>query len=294
MANHKRIHQFQSSELPMIDTKQKTISLKTSSTSRQEYGEFHAKVINVRSLFTIIALFALACQNAFAQLNTELTESDRQEWIQGNDLAQYASAAAKWNNDVQQLSKSNPTEGGSDTVLCLGSSSFRLWDSIDTDMAPYTVLRRAYGGAKFCDLAIHTPQLVHGLRFRAAMVFVANDITGSEADKTPQEIQRLAELVIHKVREQNSAAPIFLVAITPTPSRFDHWPKIQAANVALQELATRKQHVYFVSTQEHYLTDGKPRSELFTTDRLHQNETGYKLWASILKKSLDQYINSKE
>jgi hypothetical protein len=294
MKNRKRIQPFPTSVLPMIDTKKKTVSQKTPSTSRLQHRGFHDQVINVRSLFTIIVLFALACQNAFGQVNTEPTESDRQEWIQGNDLGQYASAAEKWNNDVRQLSKSNPTEGGSETVLCLGSSSFRLWDSIDTDMAPYTVLRRAYGGAKFCDLAIHTPELVHGLRFRSAMIFVANDITGSETDKTPQEIQRLAELVIQKVREQNSAAPIFLVAITPTPSRFDHWSKIQAANVALQELATRMQHVYFVPTQEHYLTNDKPRSELFTTDRLHQNETGYKLWASVLKKSLDQYINSKE
>jgi hypothetical protein len=278
----------------MIDTKKKTITQKTSITSRQKHDGFHGQVIHGKGLFTIIALFALACQNAFGQVNAELTETDRQEWIQDNNLGQYASAAEKWNNDVGQLSKSNRTEGGSDTVLCLGSSSFRLWDSIDTDMAPYNVLRRAYGGAKFCDLAIHTPELVHGLRFRSAMIFVANDITGSETDKTPQEIQRLAELVIQKVREQNSAAPIFLVAITPTPSRFDHWSKIQAANVALQQLATRMQNVYFVSTQEHYLTNGKPRGELFTTDRLHQNETGYKLWASILKKSLDQYVNAKE
>jgi len=179
-------------------------------------------------------------------------------------------------------------------VLCVGSSSFRLWDSIDTDMSPYPVVRRAYGGAKFCDLAIHIPELVQGLRFRSAMVFVANDITGSKTDKTPQEIQRLAELVIHKIREENPSAPIYLVAITPTPSRFDHWPKIQAANLALQEIATRMQNVYFVPTQEQYLSNGEPRSELFTSDRLHQNEVGYKLWASILKKSLDQFINSKE
>ena len=275
----------------MIDNEKQSATQEHSHTSLRRPRGFDHPMIRIKCLLALVMLTPLVYQNASSQ---ELTESDRQEWIQSNNLGQYASAAEQWNSDVRQLAKSNCTEGGSDTVLCLGSSSFRLWDSIDTDMAPYPVLRRAYGGAQFCDLAIYTPEIVHGLRFRSAMVFVANDITGSKSDKTPQEIQRLAELVIHKVREQNSEASIFLVAITPTPSRFDHWPKIQAANVALQELAKRMQNVYFVSTEEHYLTNGKPRSELFTTDRLHQNETGYKLWASILKKSLDLYINTKE
>jgi len=255
----------------MIDNEKQSATQEHSHTSLRRPRGFDHPMIRIKCLLALVMLTPLVYQNASSQ---ELTESDRQEWIQSNNLGQYASAAEQWNSDVRQLAKSNCTEGGSDTVLCLGSSSFRLWDSIDTDMAPYPVLRRAYGGAKFCDLAIYTPEIVHGLRFRSAMVFVANDITGSKSDKTPQEIQRLAELVIHKVREQNSEASIFLVAITPTPSRFDHWPKIQAANVALQELAKRMQNVYFVSTEEHYLTNGKPRSELFTTDRLHQQALG--------------------
>ena len=278
----------------MIDNEKHSATQEHSHASLRRQRGFDHTMIRIKCLLAIVMLTQLVYQNASSQEFTELTESDRQEWIQGNNLAQYASAAGKWNNDVRQVSKSNRTDGGSDTVLCLGSSSFRLWDSIDSDMAPYPVLRRAYGGAKFCDLAIHIPELVHGLRFRSAMVFVANDITGSKTDKTPQEIQRLAELVIGKVREQNSTAPIFLVAVTPTPSRFDYWPKIQAANLALQEIATRTENVFFISTQEHYLVNGEPRGELFTSDRLHQNEAGYKLWSSILKKSLDQYIHTKK
>ena len=278
----------------MIDTEKLLATQQLSHAFPRKQSGFCDRVVNLKNLLASIVLSLLVYQISFGQQITELTVSDRQKWIQDNHLEQYASAAEKWSNDVRQLSKSNHADGGSDTVLCLGSSSFRRWDSIDTDMAPYPVVRRAYGGAKFCDLAIYIPDLVHGLQFRSAMVFVANDITGSKTDKAPQEIQRLAELVLHKIREQNPAAPIFLVAITPTPSRFDHWPKIQAANLALQEIATRMQNVHFVSTQEQYLSNGEPRSELFTTDQLHQNEDGYKLWASILKRSLDQYLKTKE
>ena len=39
-----------------------------------------------------------------------------------------------------------------DAILFVGSSSIRLWETIGDDMAPYSAIRRGYGGAKFSDL----------------------------------------------------------------------------------------------------------------------------------------------
>ena len=158
-------------------------------------------------------------------------------------------------------------------------------------MAPYKIVRRAYGGAKYCDLAIHAPKLVDGLRFRAAMIFVANDITGGEKDKSPEEIARLAMIVTDTVRKQQPHAPVFLIAITPSPSRFQHWPKIALANKALEKLASDEATIFFVPSQDKYLnSQGEPRPELFVKDRLHQNQDGYAIWSSILKNSLKKNL----
>jgi hypothetical protein len=220
----------------------------------------------------------------------KLTDADI-AFCKAHDLEKYAKAAERWKAEARKLSEGNAKEGSPDTILCLGSSSFRLWNTISEDLAPYRMLRRAYGGAKYCDLAIHAPQLVQGLEFKAALIFVGNDITGSELDKTPEEIVRLSQLVMESVRKQQPKAPVFLVAVTPTPSRFKHWGRIQEANAALEALAKRTDKTFFIRTEREYLTENnEPRPELFVKDMLHQNPMGYKLWASIIRKSLEENL----
>ena len=219
-------------------------------------------------------------------------ENDSLQFIAKHELTKYAADAAKWDKEIAKLAATNSTDGGEDFILCLGSSSFRLWDTISEDMAPYKIVRRAYGGAKYCDLAIHSPELVNGLRFRAAMIFIGNDITGNAKDKTPEEVARLAKIVMDTVRTQRPDAPVFLIAVTPSPSRFQHWPKITLANQSLKKLAAIEMNTVYVATQNKYLNpQGEPRPELFVKDRLHQNKDGYAIWSSLLKDSLEKNLH---
>ena len=243
------------------------------------------------SICSIAFSFLIVCAPWVTGQEKTAGENAAQQLITKHDLNKYAADATKWDKDVAKLAQNNATEGGDDAILCLGSSSFRLWDTISEDMAPHKIVRRAYGGAKYCDLAIHAPQLIDGLRFRAAMIFVGNDITGNVKDKTPEEVARLSKIVIDTVRKQRPDAPVFLIAVTPSPSRFQHWPKIVLANQALEKLAANNNKTFFIATQSKYLNgEGEPRPELFVKDMLHQNKDGYAIWAGILKDSLDKNL----
>ena len=256
---------------------------------REPSGHIH------RSLLAAILVTSLCLSTALAQEKTAIERPASpfiaSPFIVQNDLVKYAADAAKWDKDVDKLAANIATDSDEDAILCLGSSSFRLWDTIAEDMSPYKVVRRAYGGAKYCDLAIQTPKLVEGLRFRAAMIFIGNDITGKEKDKTPEEIVRLSKIVMDTVRKQHPEAPIFLIAVTPSPSRFEHWPKISKANQSLEKLAMSEKGTFFVSTQSKYLNEqGEPMTELFVKDMLHQNKAGYAIWSSILKDALNKNL----
>ena len=178
----------------------------------------------------------------------------------------------------------NATDGGAEHVLFLGSSSFRLWDTIHEDLAPVKIVKRAYGGARFRDLAIYTPELIAGLRFSKAVIFIANDITGKENEDTdPETTSKLARLVIAQLRIEHPEVPIHLVAVTPTPVRYKHWPRIQVTNVMLRKIAETTPGVFYIPTAYAFLDrDGHPRAELFKEDRLHLNSIGYQIWARIL------------
>jgi len=204
-------------------------------------------------------------------------------------LAPFRKAAKQWEKDVEKLSSNNEADGSDDTIVCLGSSSFRIWDSIDRDMAPFRMVRRAYGSARYRDLAIYTPKLIHKLAFSRAMIFIGNDIVGNNLDATPETVGRLARIVVASILKEQPTADVYLIAVTPTPSRFKLWNKIQIVNQQLEQIASEQSQVHFIPTANSFLdADGQPIEGYFNSDKLHLNDQGYRVWAGILKKHLGE------
>ncbi len=210
------------------------------------------------------------------------------------DVEPYRAAAVeRWESEIQKLESRDKTEEhAADSILFVGSSSIRIWKNIAADMAPYDPIQRGYGGARWSDVAVFAERLIWPHPFRAAVFFVGNDITGGDNDKQPAEVARLFAYVWQQLRKHNATAPVFYVAVTPTPRRWAAWPQIKAANSAVRELCETLDETYFVGTESVFL-DGQrqPRPELFRKDQLHLNEDGYIRWSAIIKSHLDSRLD---
>ena len=209
--------------------------------------------------------------------------------------ASYAEDAEKrWSGAVEELEALDKTEQyPENAILFIGSSSIRLWETIQSDMAPFPIIRRGYGGAKFSDLAVFAERLIIPHQYDAMVVFVANDVTGKSTDPSVDEVERLARHVVNVSKQHQSDSPVLLVAITPTASRLVAWPKIRRVNDRLREIALSTSNVYFVDTADYYLdSSGKPIDEYFKTDRLHQTEAGYAVWGALIKRRLREVLEA--
>lgn len=205
-----------------------------------------------------------------------------------------ATAIEKWAADLKRIEALDAREKDpADAVLFLGSSSIRLWEDIASDLTPWPVIARGYGGAKFSDLAVLAEQIIKPHAFRAVVIFVGNDVTGGKDDKTPQEVVDLFEHVVTTVRKQAPAAPIFLIEITPTPKRWAAWEKIAEVNAALRRACEAGEDLHFIRTAQYYLdADGQPVPKLFKEDQLHQNPDGYKIWSRLIRAELESVLKS--
>lgn len=201
-------------------------------------------------------------------------------------------AMERWENDIRKLEARDARETEPENaILFVGSSSIRLWDSIDADMQPYAVIQRGYGGAKFTDLAVFAHRLITPHRYRALVLFVANDVTGGDDDRSPREVEALLMHVFAISRKHQPDAPVFVIEITPTSSRWKVWPEIAAVNAALRARALQTPGLFFIPTAAHYLNDqARPRDHLFRDDRLHLNTDGYDLWAKRIKRRLGDFL----
>jgi lysophospholipase L1-like esterase len=209
--------------------------------------------------------------------------------------APYAEAAEKrWGSAIEELQALDKTEQHpEDAILFIGSSSVRLWETIESDMAPFPVIRRGYGGAKFSDVAVFAERLITPHQYEAMVVFVANDVVGKSTDLSVDEVERLTRHVVQVSQQPQSDSPVLLVEITPTASRLVAWPKIRRVNDRLREISLTTPNVYFVETADYYLdAKGKPIDEYFKSDRLHQTEAGYAVWGSLIKRRLREVLGA--
>jgi hypothetical protein len=185
--------------------------------------------------------------------------------------------------ETQDIQKSYP----SDAILFAGSSSIRLWSTIGKDMLPYNVIQRGYGGAKLSDFVVYADRIIYPHECQAIVIFIANDISGSDNDKSPLEVSQLFRKTLYIIRRKFADKPVFWISVTPTPSRWHVWPEIKEAGEMIRKICDNHKNTYYIDTEKYFLnSSGLPRKELFVEDQLHLNADGYKIWAGIIKNDL--------
>lgn len=229
--------------------------------------------------------FAIAMLSLAGQLHAEAPTKP--------DLSKYDGQFERWEPAIERFEKlDSQTPDPEGAVLLIGSSSIRLWETAAEDLAPYPVIRRGYGGARFSDLANFADRLITPHKFRAVVVFVGNDVTGGSGDIPPAETGKLFGYVADLITHHQPEAQIVCCDVRPCPSRFHVWDKIQGSNAALRAECEKRPNAHYLDTLDTFLTDGgtAPRPELHRGDRLHLNAEGYEVWSALIKDELDQVL----
>ena len=209
-------------------------------------------------------------------------------------FSKYSQSNRQFEEEVSILERLDIEEKAAEKdILFIGSSSIRLWDNINEDMYPYSSVKRGYGGAHFYDLIHFSERLVKNHTPKAIIIFVANDITGSNGltnlvgDLSPNEVKRLFKLNYKLIRSIHKFIPIFLIETTPTLKRWKVWSEILKSNKKLESFCKKEPNLYYIGTRDKFIgVDGLPIKSLFLSDELHLNTDGYKLWSDIIKTKL--------
>ncbi|MBW6489741.1 MAG: hypothetical protein K0B15_00975 [Lentimicrobium sp.] len=204
--------------------------------------------------------------------------------------AQQNQEITKWENEVMNLEKL-PFSDSENTILFVGSSSIRLWESIAEDMFPYHAMARGYGGAKLSDFIYYAHRIIGQHRCGAIAIFVANDITGQSGDPTSGQVLKLFRKTVKEIRKSHPEIPVFWIEITPTPSRWKSWEQINQANQLIKKHCNKNKNLHYIPTSQFFMNEqGLPDEKYFISDMLHLNTEGYRLWSSCIKVTFDKTV----
>ncbi len=197
-----------------------------------------------------------------------------------------------WETEIQKFEQLDKTETYSkDAILFAGSSSIRLWSTLQRDMAPYPVIQRGFGGSKLSDVAVYASRIFDPHPCKAIVMFIANDIYGGPNDKTPREAAFLFRNILKTIRKSHPETPVFWIAITPTGRGWKAWKEVKEANRLIEQICNSKSNTYFIKTDYAFLNKaGLPNDDLFRADKLHLNEKGYAVWTKIIKGEIKKIV----
>jgi hypothetical protein len=194
-----------------------------------------------------------------------------------------------WEFQIRAFEKADqlrPPEPGS--IVFTGSSSIRLWRTLERDMAPLRVLNRGFGGCHLAHVNYYFERVILPYRPRAVVLYAGENDLGALSRKTPEAVFEDFKLLVRMVQETLPGTRVYFLAIKRSPFRRRRWAAMDQANRHVREFAANCNGVAFIDTCTPMLdAAGRPRQEFLPWYRFHLTTNGYKLWASIVKPMLE-------
>lgn len=182
--------------------------------------------------------------------------------------------------EFERRDRETPPPSGA--VLFLGSSTIRLWSSLEEDFPSVAVINRGFGGSEIEDCIRYGPRIVVPCKPRLIVFYAGdNDLAGG---KTPEKVFTDYKRLVVLLHRHLPKIRIVFISIKPSPSRMHLMADIRKANFLIREFSLNDERLAYVDIFSQMLArDGVLRKELFLEDGLHMNRAGYALWTRAVR-----------
>jgi lysophospholipase L1-like esterase len=208
----------------------------------------------------------------------------------GSRLSLRTVSAQGWEpaiRDFEEQDKIHPPKPG--CIVFAGSSSFRDWDALVSDMKPIDAVNRGFGGSEFSDLNLYATRIVTAYHPAAVVVYEGDNDLAEGSPKTPEIVAGDFRNFIRIVHAAQPDAWIYILAIKPSKLRWKQWPAMKAANKLMQDYAATQPRVQYIDiATPMFDAHGNLPGDLFKPDGLHPTPKLYGMWTAIIKPILIQ------
>ncbi len=169
-----------------------------------------------------------------------------------------------------------------DATLFVGSSSIRLWKSLQVDFPEFDVINRGFGGSRTHEVLYYFDRIVLPYNPKTIVYFAGtNDLAGGVS---PLKVLQNIETFIQKVHEGLPETRVLVLSHTIAVSRKQYYDSYVEANRLMEEVLKNYPNASYIDVTTPGLNHrGQPRPEIYTADSLHLNSLGYEMWRDILR-----------
>lgn len=206
-------------------------------------------------------------------------------------VAQEASNSMPFQNEIDAFVKADSIAmPAKESILFVGSSSFRMWTDIHNYFPGYPILNRGFGGSSLTDMIHYANETI--IKYKPKKIYIycgENDIASSDTVKPALVLARFKQLLQIIRKQLNPNTPVVFVSLKASIARWSMEDRIVASNKLIKEFIATQKYIKFLDVHTAMLDkDGKVLNDIFIEDNLHMNAKGYAIWQKIIAPTLAQ------
>ncbi|MWB78362.1 lysophospholipase [Pseudooceanicola sp. 216_PA32_1] len=169
-------------------------------------------------------------------------------------------------------------------IAFYGSSSFRLWPSVNRDLGSLDIVNLGFGGGTYLSGLHYFDTLLAPLNPAKVVLYfgendIANDgLTGASAFANFLKLQ-------DRIGTAFPQAQLFVLETKQSPTRWIYADEVDTLNALQREWCEGRPDARFVATSAGLIGEnGRPIGRYYEGDFIHLNASGYAIWADILRR----------
>lgn len=178
-------------------------------------------------------------------------------------------------------------------ILFCGDSYMDMWQAsyglanYEEDTKDLNCINTGIGGTVGSEWVILHEKLVKP--FTPNKVFIHLGFNDTHFGFTKEQIVDSFTKISESLIKANPNVKIHFLGIEPSPAFLNYFDIEQVNNKAIEEMCSSNPNLIFVDTQNLFISENKPISNLntyFSSDYVHLNSKGYEIWFNKIKEYL--------
>ena len=190
-----------------------------------------------------------------------------------------------YEDEIKRLEKRRKGLTSQPETLFYGSSSIRLWSSLDKDFAEYSPINLGFGGSTLAACTWFFNRVMVDYSPARIILYAGDNDLGD--GRHPEEVFLFFQQFAVRVSDRFGSLPCYFISLKPSVARAQLLKQFYFTNQLIAGEIKKLANWHWIDVYNAMLTaDGKPDPSYFLEDGLHLNPTGYELWAKIIKSAL--------
>lgn len=195
-----------------------------------------------------------------------------------------------YEEEVKNLEKKKQGLININQTLFYGSSSIRLWKSVEQDFVEHKALNLGFGGSTLAACVWFFDRILSGYQPDKIVVYAGDNDIGD--GRLPEEVFIFFLELTNLIEKKFGTIPCFFISLKPSLTRWNLLNNIKYTNSLIEnEIIKRNSNWHFVNIFNKMIdSQGQLQRSLLDIDGLHLSQEGYQVWKNSLNEAFEKFV----